>query len=110
MRLGQVGIVVAARIGSTRLPGKALRPLDGIPMIVFLLRRLVPARRATVVFATTELPADDMLAGIVAGEGFPVYRGANEDVVARYVGAAERFSLDTVVRVTGDCPFVNAEL
>jgi spore coat polysaccharide biosynthesis protein SpsF len=110
MRLGKVGIVVAARTGSRRLPGKALLPLRGIPMVAFLLRRLEAARRAMLVFATTELSADDTLASVVAQERVPVYRGANEDVVARYVAAAERFGLDTVVRVTADCPFVSAEL
>ncbi len=60
--------------------------------------------------ATTELAADDMLARAAAAEGVAVVRGASEDVVARYVAAANQFALDTVVRVTADCPFVNAEL
>jgi spore coat polysaccharide biosynthesis protein SpsF len=110
MTLGQTGIVVAARTGSRRLPGKALLPLRGVPMIVYLLRRLRTARRATLAFATTERADDDRLAALVAAEGVPVFRGADADVVARYVAAAERFALDTVVRVTGDCPFVDGEL
>jgi len=110
MTLGKVGIVVAARTGSRRLPGKVLLPLRGMPMIVFLLRRLRPARGGVPIFATTDLAADDMLAALVAEEGIAVFRGANEDVVARYVAAAEHFALDTVVRVTADCPFVSAEL
>jgi spore coat polysaccharide biosynthesis protein SpsF len=110
MSLGKVGVIVAARTGSTRLPGKALLPLRGIPMVAFLLRRLRPSRRATILFATTNLAADDILAHTAGEEGVPVFRGASDDVVARYVDAAKRFGLDTVVRVTGDCPFVNAEL
>jgi len=110
MRLGRTGIIVAARAGSHRLPGKALLPLRGVPMLAFLLRRLKSAQRAEVFFATTELPEDDALARMAAEEGAGVFRGANEDVVARYVGAAERFALDTVVRVTADCPFVDAQL
>jgi spore coat polysaccharide biosynthesis protein SpsF len=110
MSLGSVGIVVAARSGSQRLPGKALLSLRGIPMLTFLLRRLRPARRAALYLATTDLPADDALEAAAIQEGVPVFRGADADVVARYVAAAERFSLDTVVRVTADCPFVDAEL
>ncbi len=110
MSLGRVGIVVAARSGSQRLPGKALLPLRGIPMLTFLLRRLRSARRAAVFLATTDLPADDVLEAVSIQEGVPVFRGADADVVARYVAAAEQFSLDTVVRVTADCPFVDAEL
>jgi spore coat polysaccharide biosynthesis protein SpsF len=110
MTLGRTGIIVAGRTGSQRLPGKALLPLNGVPMISFLLRRLQPARLATLLFATTTLPADDELVRVVGAESVPVFRGANDDVVARYVAAAEHFGLETVVRVTADCPFVNAEL
>ena len=111
MSLGRVGIVVAARSGSQRLPGEAgPLPLCGIPMLTFLLRRLRSARNASLFLATTDLPADDALEAVAIQEGVPVFRGADADVVARYVAAAERFSLDTVVRVTADCPFVDAEL
>lgn len=110
MSLGRVGIVVAARSGSRRLPGKALLSLRGVPMLAFLLGRLKPAQRAALYLATTDLPADDVLEGIAVQAGVPVFRGADADVVARYVAAAERFSLDTVVRVTADCPFVDAEI
>ena len=79
-------------------------------MLAFLLRRLRPARRAALFLATTDLPADDALDAVAIREGVPVFRGADADVVARYVAAAERFSLDTVVRVTADCPFVDAEI
>lgn len=104
------GVIVAARSGSTRLPGKALLPLDGVPMIVFLLRRIRPSMQAdAIIFATTDLPEDDKLASIVAKEGFEVFRGANQDVVARYVTAAQHYGLDYIVRITGDCPFVDSE-
>jgi spore coat polysaccharide biosynthesis protein SpsF len=108
--LGRVGVIVAARTGSTRLPGKALRRLGGKEMILFLLERIRESREADViVFATTTLSEDDVLAACVAGTGYPVFRGANADVVARYVAAAREYNIDTVVRVTGDCPFVDAQ-
>jgi spore coat polysaccharide biosynthesis protein SpsF (cytidylyltransferase family) len=52
--LGKVGVVVAARMASTRLPGKALLPLHGLPMAVFLLRRLRRTKMAEVIVATTD--------------------------------------------------------
>ena len=110
MTLGKVGIIVAARMSSSRLPGKALKPLQGVPMISFLLRRLRNVKLGEVVVATTDLPADDVLVDVVATEGIPVFRGPEDDVVARFVGAAKKFGFDTVARVTGDCPFVDAEL
>jgi spore coat polysaccharide biosynthesis protein SpsF len=110
MQLGKVGIVVAARTNSRRLPGKALLPLAGQPMILYLLARLKPVRGATVVFATTQLESDDEIAHIVAQAGVPTFRGSANDLVARHVAVAEAFGFDTVGRVTGDCPFVNAQM
>jgi spore coat polysaccharide biosynthesis protein SpsF len=103
-------VIVAARTASSRLPGKALLPLQGVPIVLFLLRRLRPMRYASLVLATTQRADDDDLAGLVESEGIPVFRGAEEDLVARYVSAAERFRFESVVRVTADCPFVDAAL
>jgi spore coat polysaccharide biosynthesis protein SpsF len=104
------GVIVAARTGSSRLPGKALLPLKGVPMVLFLIRRLFTSRLAEqIVFATTTLVDDDFLSWLVSRDGVPVFRGANEDVVERYVDAAEKFGIEFVVRVTGDCPFVDGE-
>ena len=110
MTLGSVGVVVAARTSSTRLPGKALLPLQGLPMLTFLLRRLQALQSGTVFLATTDLPVDDELVALAARENVGVFRGSETDLVARYVGAAKQFGLDTVARVTADCPFVDAEL
>lgn len=110
MGLGAVGVVVAARTSSTRLPGKALLPLQGIPMVPFLLRRLRGLQSGRIVLATTALRSDDELAAVAAAEGVPVFRGADSDVVGRYVAAAKEFGFDTIARVTADCPFVDAEL
>ncbi|MBU0509540.1 NTP transferase domain-containing protein [bacterium] len=106
-----VAIIVAARMDSKRLPGKALLPFHGVPMIVFLLRRLRSSRRATdIVLATTSRPQDDVLEKWAEREGIAVFRGAENDLVARYAAAAEQFAADYVVRVTGDCPFVDGAL
>lgn len=108
--LGRIGVIVAARTGSSRLPGKALRRLGGKEMVLFLLERIRQTQQADlIVFATTTLAEDDALAACVEGAGFPVFRGANADVVGRYVAAAREHDIDTVVRVTGDCPFVDVQ-
>ena len=104
------GVIVGARTGSSRLPGKALIQIGGSPMIIFLLERIrVTQGVSKIIFATTTLPEDDKLTQVVKEAGFTVFRGANENVVKRYVDAAHEHDLDYVVRVTGDCPFVDAE-
>ena len=104
-----IATVVSARMGSRRLPGKALLELGGIPMIEFLLRRLRGSKLGgELIFATTERADDDVLASHVATLGVPVFRGAYDDVAGRYLGVAREFGLNWIVRVTGDCPFVSA--
>ena len=57
--------------------------------------------------ATGEGPENDALAGVVRGLGFPVFRGSEQDVLSRYAGAARERDADVVVRLTGDCPFMD---
>jgi spore coat polysaccharide biosynthesis protein SpsF (cytidylyltransferase family) len=78
-------------------------------MIAFLLERLRRTRLGgRVIFATTQRADDDELAALVGGLGVPVFRGVDADVAGRYLGAAKEFGLEWIVRVTGDCPFVDA--
>lgn len=101
--------IVQARMGSTRLPGKVLRPLAGRPMVERVLER---ARRiagvAEVVLATTVLAEDDPLAAYVGRAlGANVVRGPVDDVLARYVGAAASARAEAIVRITADCPLLS---
>ena len=103
--------VIQARMGSTRLPGKVMKTVAGQRVIDLLIRRLSRAIQLDeIVLATTELPIDDVLAQHVARQGFRVVRGSEDDVLSRYVRAAEESDADVVVRITGDCPLVMPEL
>jgi len=107
--MSAVATVVSARTASRRLPGKALLELGGVPMLQFLLERLGATRRGgRIIFVTTQRADDDALAGHVASLGVPVFRGADADVAGRYLAAAKEFGVEWIVRVTGDCPFVDA--
>jgi spore coat polysaccharide biosynthesis protein SpsF len=107
-----VVIIVQARMGSTRLPGKVLRPLLGSPMLERQLERLGRCRTADhVLVATTDNSADDAIATFVARQhNVGLYRGPEEDVLARYCQAARRASADIVVRITADCPLIEPAL
>lgn len=101
---------MAARTGSSRLPGKALLPLCGVPMITFLLRRLRDSRLAgRIVLATTSLPADDALEKAASDQGIAVFRGDPADLIKRHVDAAKAYPCEYAVRVTADCPFTDGE-
>jgi len=103
-----VVVVIQARMGSTRLPGKVLRPLGGRPAIQHVLERarLIPGV-GEVVLATSTAAADEPLARLAASLGAPVFRGSEQDVLDRYCQAARQARADVVVRVTGDCPLLD---
>lgn len=105
----RAGIILQARVGSSRLPGKALEPVGGCSMLERCLRRLIASGVAHVVLATTRTADDDALAAIAGKLGVPVFRGDVDDVLGRYVAAAEAFNLDPVVRATGDNPCVDIQ-
>lgn len=108
--MSAIGTVVCARMQSARLPGKALLPIGGVPMVQCLLDRLRGTRLGgEVIFATTERQDDNVLAAAVAALGVPVVRGSEQDVADRCLKVARQYGLDWIVRVTGDCPFVDAE-
>jgi glutamate-1-semialdehyde 2,1-aminomutase len=103
--------IVQARMGSTRLPRKVMRPIDGVPLIELLLHRLRRSARITdVVLATSDTPRDEPLAEFVRGLGIPVFQGSERDVLDRFASAARSFDPDAVVRITGDCPLIDAEV
>jgi spore coat polysaccharide biosynthesis protein SpsF len=103
------GIVLQARLASTRLPGKALELIEGRPLLEHCLRRLSAAGVARVVLATTTLEEDTALCDLATRLGLAVYRGSDADVLDRMAKAAEAFDLDPVIRATGDNPAVDIE-
>lgn len=105
-----VGIVLQARMGSTRLPGKVLKTLAGKPMLERILNRLRACRQANmVILATGDGSDNDAVARLGETLGVAVFRGSESDVLDRYYACAAAFGLDWIVRATGDNPFVDAE-
>ena len=105
----RAGIVLQARIASSRLPGKALEAVSGHTILEHCLRRLMCAGVAPVVLATTARRDDDALVEVAESVGVRVFRGDQDDVLGRYVAAAEAFGFDTIVRATGDNPCVDIQ-
>lgn len=99
-------LVIQARMGSSRLPGKVLMDIGGKPMIDRVVERARRVRGvAEVVVATSVDAGDDPLeAHVRSTTGAPVVRGSEDDVLSRFVKAARAFDADRVIRATADCP------
>ncbi len=103
--------IVQARMGSTRLPGKVLKDVGGRTMLARVVTRV--GRSAfgdAVVVATSTTAADAAIVDECVRLGVAVYRGSELDVLDRYHDAAKHFQADVILRVTGDCPFIDPSL
>lgn len=99
--------IVQARMSSARLPGKVLLDVGGRPMLGRVIERALRSGCLDDLWiATSTSPDDDLIAAFAEAEDVRLYRGSLEDVLGRYVRAAEAAQADIVVRLTGDNPLV----
>ncbi len=102
--------VIQARMGSTRLPGKVLKPIAGMPLLWHIVHRLKKSQMIEeIAIATTTNPLDDAIAEFGNAHCIRVIRGPEDDVLARFAQAAEFLGADIVVRVSSDAPFIDAD-
>ncbi len=107
--MSAVKIILQARLNSSRLPGKMLLPIGGMPLVVLCAKRAMTSGYSIVV-ATSLENSDDPLAESLAEHGIPHVRGSLDDVLARFLKAtADMNDDDLIVRLTGDNPFVDGD-
>ncbi len=100
--------IVQARMGSTRFPGKVLKPIAGEPLLWHVIGRLKRSRRiAQIAIATSTNPLDDAISEFGERNGVLVVRGPEDNVLARFALAAEATDADIIVRVSADAPFID---
>ena len=105
----RVVAIVQARMGSTRLPGKVLRPIAGKPLLWHVAHRLRRCRTLNaIVIATSTNPRDDAIETFCREEAIEVVRGPEDNVLARFALAAEKTNADVIVRVCADAPLLDA--
>ena len=100
--------IVQARMGSTRLPGKILKSIQGMPMLWHIVSRLKSVDEIDeVVIATSDFPSDDQVYEMAKNYGIACFRGSETDVLNRFYSAAKMMDAQYVIRITGDCPLVD---
>lgn len=107
----KIGIIIQARLGSTRLPNKMVIPFyKGKSILTILVSDILKMYPETpVVLATTTNPVDDVLIESVKELGVNIYRGSENNVLKRFVDAAMHYELDYVVRICADNPFLDVK-
>ena len=100
--------IIQARMASTRLPGKVLREICGVPMLKYEVERVRASSLIDgVVVATSVNSADDRIADFCGKNDIECFRGPEEDVLARYYKCARVYGARTIVRLTADCPLID---
>lgn len=104
-------VYIQARMGSTRLPGKILKEVDGRPLLDYLIERVNQSKECDgIVVLTTTEPRDDVIEEYCQKRGVHCFRGSEQDVLDRYYKAALQRKPDAIVRITSDCPLIDPEV
>lgn len=103
--------IIQARMGSTRLPGKVLKKINGKPLLLLQLERVKEAKYIDkIVIATSTLEKDDEIENFSKKYGIDCFRGSEDDVLSRYYECAKMYDADTIVRLTADCPLSDPKI
>lgn len=103
--------ILQARMSSSRLPGKVLRPILGKPMLSHQVARIKHATSIDQLIVATSKEASDLpLVEFCKSEGIECFQGSLNDVLDRFYQTAKAYNGDTIIRLTGDCPLIDAEI
>lgn len=104
-------VIIQARMGSSRLPGKVMMELHGKTILEHDIERVSVASRVDdIIIATTVEPADDAIVAEAVRLGVKSFRGSEDDVLSRYYEAAKEHHAQNVIRITSDCPLYDGAL
>jgi spore coat polysaccharide biosynthesis protein SpsF len=111
--MSRIGCLVPVRLGSERLPGKALLPVDGKPMLLHLFERAAACRfiaePRNVILCTTTDSGDDAVVEVASHWGATVFRGERDDILGRFLAAAQTHGLDICLEIDGDDPLADPQ-
>ena len=104
----KIGVLIEARMSSTRLPGKVLMKIRNKTMLGFIVDRIKLVKKIkNIVVATTINKNDDKIVKWCEQKKISYYRGSENNVINRVYQAAKKYKLDIIVLITGDCPLVD---
>ncbi|EQK42307.1 cytidylyltransferase family protein [[Clostridium] bifermentans ATCC 638] len=103
--------IVQARLGSSRLPGKVMKKICKKTVLEHVYERLKLSKYLNdIVIATTDKDEDKKIIGLCEELGINYFIGSEDDVLSRYYNCAKKYNVDTVVRITSDCPLIDSKV
>jgi len=104
-------MIIQARMGSTRLPGKVLKDIVGKPMLWHLINRLKLSKEINeIILAIPDTKENNVLEKFAKENKVKYFKGSEQDVLSRYFKAAKKFKCAIIVRITSDCPLIDPEI
>ncbi len=105
----KIGIIIQARIGSTRLPAKIMKLIKGKSILDYQLDR-INILQYPIFIATTTKPQDNVIEEFAKERGISFFRGDEDNVLKRYFDCAIKYNLSTIIRITSDCPLIDPQI
>lgn len=106
-----IGAIIQARMGSTRLPKKVIKKIQGKTVLEHVISRAKRIKNCPkIILATTDKKEDDVLEKIAEKLNISVFRGSEDDVLDRYFQTAKLFKIDPIIRITADCPLLDSKI
>ena len=104
----QFAIIIQARLGSKRLPGKVLKEFKGYNILNVLISRLRKSKNVkNIIIATTKYNKDNKIIEFCKKNSVNFFRGDEKDVLGRFYKAATKYKVKNIIRITSDCPFID---
>ena len=106
-----IGAIIQARMGSSRFPGKVMKTIIGKPMLWHQINRLRKSELIEkIIIATTNKIQDRTIVDFAKENNILYFAGSEEDVLDRFYYTAKKFKVETIVRITADCPLIDPSL
>jgi len=107
----KIGVIVEARLGSTRLPGKIMKKINNKPLLFYMIERLKLIKNIDdIVIATTNSKNDDLIYEFSKSQNVNCFRGSENNVMHRVIKCAEKFKIHHIVEITGDDPLIDPDI
>ena len=106
----EFSVIIQARLGSKRLPGKILKNYKNYNLLSVLIKRLKKSKKIkNIIVATTKLKQDNKIENFCVQNSIKFYRGSENNVLRRYYEAAKKYNVKNIIRITSDCPFIDVK-